>query len=90
MTTSKTTVPVARVDTSVAIGPTTIAGWGATVIGALTTILVATLDTNPQVATTLATAAFTIVAFAITQIGRYRQAQAKAERAMLVVPPSVE
>lgn len=66
-----------KMQTQVPIGPTTVAGWGATLVGALATLLVVVFGTDSQTATTVSTAAFTIVAFAITQIGRYRQAHAQ-------------
>lgn len=75
----------------VPIGPTTIAGWGAALVGAIGFILVQFLNVDQDEAAMIATAVFTVVSFAITQFGRYQQAKELAKPSPVVVnqPPPV-
>lgn len=63
----------------VPIGTTTLAGYGATLVGVIGILLVQVLHVDEEQATLIATAVFTVVSFAITQFGRYKQAQELAK-----------
>ncbi len=65
---------------AVPIGPTTVAGYGATIVGLIATILATMLDVDQQQAAVIAGAVFTVVSFGVTQIGRYAQARELAKR----------
>jgi len=59
----------------VGVGVTTLAGYGATIVGVIGIILVQALNVDEEQATLIATSVWTVVAFAITQFGRYQQAK---------------
>lgn len=70
----------------VPIGPTTIAGYGVTVTSVLLAVLAYLQgDRSDQTLGVIVAGAVALVSFAITQIGRYVQAKALAERAPLGV-----
>ena len=64
---------------SVPVGTTTKAGYAATIVGLIGTILAVAFDLEEQDAAIIAGAVWTIVSFAITQIGRYMQARELAK-----------
>src|SRR4051812_18249683 len=64
----------------VPVGAATIAGYGATIIGLVATVLVAVFNVDQEQAGLVASAVWTVVAFSWTQWGRYSQAKAAAER----------
>ncbi len=65
----------------VGVGITTLAGYGATLVGVIGIILVQLLKVDEEQATLIATAVWTVVSFAITQLGRYAQAKELAKKA---------
>jgi hypothetical protein len=63
----------------VPVGPATYAGYGATVVGLVATGLAVVFNVDQEQAAVIAGAAWTVVAFAITQVGRYAQARDAAK-----------
>lgn len=70
----------------VGVGVTTIAGYGATLVGVIGILLVQILKVDEEQATLIATAVFTVISFAVTQVGRYQQAKELAKK-VPVRPP---
>lgn len=69
-----------RAPAKVAVGATTIAGWGSSLVGVVALALVQLLPgVEIDQATEVATAAFVVVSFAVTQAGRMAQAHALAK-----------
>jgi hypothetical protein len=63
----------------VPVGPATYAGYGATVVGLVATGLAVVFNVDQEQAAVIAGATWTVVSFAITQIGRYAQARDAAK-----------
>lgn len=71
---------------TVPIGPTTIVGYGGTVVGLIASILVLIFpDGDQQTIALVASSLFTLGSFLVTQIGRYIQARELAKPAPVVV-----
>lgn len=66
---------------TVGVGVTTLAGYGATAVGIIGFFLVQVLKVDQEQSVVIATAVWTVVAFAVTQIGRYQQAKELAKKA---------
>lgn len=75
---------------TVPIGPTTVVGYGGTVVGLIAAILSMIFpDGDEQNIALIASALFTIGSFLVTQIGRYIQARELAKRAPIAAPPVI-
>lgn len=70
----------------VSVGPTTVAGYAATLVGLVATALVAVLNVDQEQALLVASAVWTVGSFVVTQVGRYMQA---TKAATPVAPPQV-
>jgi hypothetical protein len=64
----------------VSVGPATVAGYGATVVGLVATGLAVVFNVDQEQAAVVAGAVWTVVSFAITQVGRYAQARDATRR----------
>jgi acetylglutamate synthase len=80
----------------VSVGPTSVVGWGATAAGVIGMVLTLVLHVDQEEAVLISTAAMTVIAFVVTQVGRFTQAKeiakgtADAHRAVvarLTMPP---
>jgi hypothetical protein len=71
----------------VSVGPATYAGYGATVVGLVATGLAVVFNVDQEQAAVVAGAVWTVVAFAITQIGRYVQARDATKRGVSLSQP---
>lgn len=70
---------------TVPVGPTTIVGYGGTVVGLIASVLVLIFpDGDEQTIALIASAVFTLGSFLVTQIGRYVQAKELAKRTPIV------
>jgi hypothetical protein len=74
------------VQSKVKVGPATVAGYGATLVGLVASVLVAVFGVDQDQAALIASAVWTIVAFSWTQWGRYTQARDAAKRAPSGLP----
>lgn len=74
------------VSTTVPIGPTTVVGYGGTVVGLIASILALIFpDGDEQTIALIASAVFTLGSFLVTQIGRYMQAKELLKPSPVVV-----
>lgn len=65
---------------NVPVGPTTVAGYAATIVGALAAVLALALPNVPQQQTALiASGVFALGSLVVTQVGRYLQAHDQAK-----------
>lgn len=65
----------------VKVGPATVAGYGATLVGLVASVLVVVFGVDQEQAALVASAVWSVVAFSWTQWGRYAQARDAAKRA---------
>src|SRR4051812_8776437 len=72
---------------TVPIGPTTVVGYGGTVVGLIASVLALIFPNgDEQTIALIASSVFTLGSFLVTQIGRYMQARELAKRTPLVAP----
>jgi hypothetical protein len=72
---------------TVPIGPTTVVGYGGTVVGLIASVLALIFpDGDEQTIALIASSVFTLGSFLVTQIGRYMQARELAKRTPLIAP----